>query len=125
MTLKESLRLQRKLFEERTKLRISKGKDYANREDCLLNFKRVAAACKLWDIDVSTSHGVIQFWAVVKFDRLCNLIKNGVVSPEHESFWDNIKDFQNYGGDLLLHTLIDEFIDEVRKEARKKTRRSK
>lgn len=105
MKLYDSLIRQRKMFEERTKLRVSKGKDYANTKDCLLNFKRVAKVCDIFKIDITKPYGVTLYWMVVKLDRICNLINSGV-EPNHESLRDNMKDLQNYG-DLTMDNLED------------------
>jgi len=82
------------LYLRRMKLFQQKNSDYAA-EDALSNFKRVAAVCKIWGVDVSTPSGVADLYIVMKFDRYFNLKRQGK-TPENESVDDTFLDICNY-----------------------------
>ena len=46
-----------------------KNEDYADDEDALSNFKRVANICKIWGVDVSKPCGVASFYIIIKLDK--------------------------------------------------------
>jgi hypothetical protein len=80
----------------RLNLTISKGHDYADDTDHLLNFKQVQQLCKLLDIDPRRSPGdVARFNVVHKMQRWSNLMAGGK-KPKHESIMDTIEDLHNY-----------------------------
>jgi len=97
MKLPEALKIEEEAFKKRQDIRIRKAKDYANEEDCLQNFKKIAQLCRALDIDVTRPSGVAIKDALLKMDRLCNLIfRKGIINPENESVEDTINDLQNY-----------------------------
>jgi len=87
-------RLVRDSFGSRMAIFEKKGHDYAT-EDCLSNFKRMSALCKLLRINLDTPKGTALFYIVMKLDRLTNLINKGE-APANESLEDTINDMQNY-----------------------------
>ena len=92
-----ALKRMRERFEKRLAIRIKKAKDYANEADCLQNFKKVAQLLKLLDVSPHTPHGVAMTYALLKIDRLCNLVfRQKNTNPENESVEDTIEDLQNY-----------------------------
>ena len=82
------------LYLRRMNLFQRKNEDYAD-EDALSNFKRVAAVCKIWGVDVSTPSGVADLYIVMKFDRYFNLKRQGK-TPKNESLDDTFLDVFNY-----------------------------
>jgi len=86
---------QRDEFEKRLKIRINKSYDYASTEDILGNFKRVAAMCKLFNINVQEPFGYAQLMCLLKLDRINNLINNDK-KPKNESVKDSFRDLKNY-----------------------------
>ena len=89
---------------QRVNLIARKNKDYAT-EDVLSNFKRVAEYIKILRIDATTPIGVALIYAVLKIDRLTNLIHNGT-EPMNESMADTFDDLMNYID--LARALLDE-----------------
>jgi len=71
-----------------------KNEDYAD-DDALSNFKRVAAVCKIWGVDVSTPSGVADLYIIMKLDRYFNLKRQGK-TPKNESVDDTFLDVFNY-----------------------------
>ncbi len=72
-----------------------KGNDYADEGDVLDNFKRLAAAAKILNIDVTTPVGYALFMVVMKVDRITNLLSQNK-QPENESLEDSFKDGVGY-----------------------------
>lgn len=93
-------------FERRLVIHKRKSHDYANQEEMLGNFKRVAQIFKALKPDVSTPAGVAVVYIVLKIDRFCNLAFSGKV-PRNESLQDTMDDLKNYC-DLLEGCWIDE-----------------
>jgi len=87
-------------------LRLSKGHDYANEEDCLLNFKTVAKLCEILNVDTTKSYGIAFLYKLFKLQREANLIFSEK-TPQNETIIDTILDLSNYN-DLELECLIDE-----------------
>lgn len=106
MRLEEALEIEKRGFEKRNKIRKSKAKDYAT-DDVLSNFKRVSQLIGILGVDASTPHGIAMVYALLKIDRLCNLVFRKVSKPENESLEDTINDLKNYI-DLLHENLIEE-----------------
>lgn len=110
MKIEEARKYQKKSFDDRWKIRESKSHDYAT-EDILSNFKRRALLFDILEIDITTPHGVALGDAVLKVDRICNLLFRRKDKPKHESVKDSIIDLKNYI-DLAEECLIDgEIID--------------
>jgi hypothetical protein len=82
--------------EERRALLMKKNKDYAT-QDALSNFKRRAEIYKVLRLDkiITTSYGVALGDAILKIDRIINIIINGK-EPENESLVDSWRDLKNY-----------------------------
>ena len=109
MKLEDALKKQRKDFEGRMTVRVKKGEDYAGDTDCLQNFKKVAQLMKILDIDPTTSYGIAMTYAILKIDRLCNLVyRKQKATPSNESIVDTKEDLQNYL-DLFDECLTEEF----------------
>lgn len=72
-----------------------KGADYARNDDVLGNFKRLSAVASMLKIDVHTPMGYALFMAVMKIDRIANLLHEGK-GPENESLEDSFKDGAGY-----------------------------
>lgn len=72
-----------------------KRADYANADDVLSNFKRVAAAAAALEISVHTPIGYSVFMELMKLDRKWNLIRKGV-APSNESLTDTTDDQITY-----------------------------
>ena len=97
MKLDKALKIQEEEFKECIKLRISKAKDYASDEDCLQNFKKIATLCKILSIDITRPCGVAMQDALLKIDRLCNLIfRKKIKDPINEPLRDSFRDLKNY-----------------------------
>ncbi len=108
MDLNTALRIEKEAFGRRIELRKKKGDDYANTKDCLQNFKKVAVLLDTLSIDTSKSYGVALIYAMLKIDRLCNLIfRQKTDKPKNEAISDTIDDLQNYI-DLFRECLADE-----------------
>ena len=105
-TIDEMLKHQRESNEKRYEIRLKKGHDYAT-ENWLSNFERVAEYMKLFEVDMTTSHGVALFHLIHKLDRLCNLVYRVKDKPENESIKDTILDAKNYI-DLMEECLMKE-----------------
>jgi len=72
-----------------------KNHDYAD-EDALSNFKRIAAICKFWGIDVTTPDGCADYLVVLKLDRYFNLKRQKKI-PDNEPIEDTfVIDLPNY-----------------------------
>jgi len=82
-----------------------KSQDYANSEDVLSNFKRLAFICSDLELDVREPEGVATFFIIHKLDRLWKLIKSGA-TPKNESLQDTLNDLKNYAD--LLEAIIHE-----------------
>lgn len=91
----EMLEYQNKSNVARYAIRIKKGHDYAT-DNWLSNFERVAEYMKLFEVDLTKSHGVALFHLIHKIDRLCNLVYRIDDKPENESLRDTIMDAKNY-----------------------------
>jgi len=74
----------------------TKNRDYAD-EDALSNFKRRAEIFKALRLDkiITTPTGIALGDAVLKIDRIINLIIKGV-KAENEPLEDSWRDFKNY-----------------------------
>lgn len=108
MKLEEAIKIEQEAFARRLELRKRKGEDYANTEDCLQNFKKVAKLLSTLDIDISKSYGVALIYAMLKIDRMCNLIfRKKKLDPTNEAVADTIDDLQNYI-DLFRECLTDD-----------------
>jgi hypothetical protein len=96
MTPEELEEFMRKDSEERIALAMKKNKDYAT-EDALSNFKRRAELFKLLKLDliITTPYGVAIGDALLKIDRIINLILKGK-DPKNESLDDSWRDLKNY-----------------------------
>ena len=69
------------------------------------NFRNMAAVFSTLQIDISKPYGVALIHAVLKIDRLNNLL-NKNTPPSNESLQDTIDDLKNYV-DLMEACLID------------------
>lgn len=71
MTFPDFEELQKELFADIEKMRDTKGKEYANSDDRLANFKRVAAEIGISPLQVG--------WTYFKkhYDSICSYLKNG------------------------------------------------
>lgn len=98
--IKESL-------DRRLTLSAKKGADYAT-EDVLSNFKRMADAVKILRIDPTTPYGIALVYAMLKIDRLCNLLSKGT-KPQNEALRDTVDDLKTYM-DLLEACLYEEAV---------------
>jgi hypothetical protein len=107
MKLNDALQHERERFAARLELRERKGRDYATTDDCLSNFKRMAQACKLLNIDVTTSYGVALFYSLLKIDRLTNLVFRKGATASNEPIEDTFDDLGNYL-DLARECMIDD-----------------
>ena len=99
MKLDEALTLAEESFKRRIEIRKKKGRDYANDEDILANFKATADVCKVlakhnMPVDVTTAHGVALYYSILKLLRRLNLYAKGV-KPENESLIDTFDDAAN------------------------------
>lgn len=82
-------------FREELEISGSKGHDYAG-DDILQNFRRMKAACTLYDINPSLrTEDVFLFYILIKLDRLVNLLHNNK-EPQNESVQDTLKDWTMY-----------------------------
>jgi len=119
MKLETAIALERLIHEARLKVRNKKGHDYAQDDECLLNFQNVAKMCKILSIDVTTPYGVAMFYIILKLDRTANLVFRRKTKPKNESIWDTVAiDGANYW-DLMLENLINEGIVEIPPEIKK------
>ena len=110
MRLIDALKLQDDNYQKRKQIRIYKGQDYANNDDCLQNFKKMSQILSILNIDITKSYGICLIYAVLKIDRLCNLIfRKKTFDPQNESIEDTLNDLQNYI-DKTRECLIDEKI---------------
>lgn len=69
-----------------------KNDDYADVDDVLANFRRMHAACKLWDVSpAKRPEDVFFFFLLLKLDRFINIChKEG--APNNESLDDTGQD---------------------------------
>jgi len=112
MKLSKALELEKKHFNERMIVRKKKGNDYANMEDCLLNFKVRAKILGLLNVDISTPYGVAINDVVLKLQRTCNLLFPKPKTAKNETLYDTVTiDLPNYV-DLLKEILVDNGIME-------------
>lgn len=95
MDIKRAHKIQKDSFKRRWKIRESKAMDYAT-EDILSNFKRMSKMATLLNLDLSQPSGVALFYALLKIDRLCNLLYRKKTQPKNESLRDTIDDLKNY-----------------------------
>lgn len=110
MKLEDSLRLQRRTFEERLRVREKKGFDYATKDDCLSNFKLMSKLCKLFEVDVTVPYGNAFYMILHKLVRTSQFVfgERKGTDPKNESLYDTIViDCPNYH-DLFVELLIDE-----------------
>ncbi len=105
MELDQARRIQDESLKRRWKLRESKGHDYAT-NDILSNFKRMSSILSKWKIDITRPEGVALFYALLKIDRLCNLIFTNK-TPMNESLQDTIDDLKNYI-DLMEECILED-----------------
>jgi len=112
MKLSECNDIQSKSFERRWAIREKKGHDYATDADVLSNFKRMSGYASDFGIDVSTPHGIALFYALLKIDRLCNLMFRNKTKPENESIIDTVDDLKNYI-DLMEECMIEQGVIET------------
>lgn len=105
MKMDRARQIQEESLERRWKLRDSKGHDYAT-DDILSNFKRMSIITDRWNIDITRPEGVALFYALLKIDRLCNLIFTNK-TPMNESLQDTIDDLKNYI-DLMEECILED-----------------
>lgn len=60
-------------FQERLLVMFDRNEEYAEEEDALADFKRIAAICKIWKVDVTKSEDCPLFFRIAKIDRERNL----------------------------------------------------
>lgn len=104
MNRKEYESLVTESLKRRLELARRKGADYATK-DVLSNFKRMAQVIGILRVDPAKPHGVALVYALLKIDRLCNLLSKNV-KPQNESLRDTIDDLKNYV-DLLEACLME------------------
>jgi hypothetical protein len=75
-------------------LLLGKAQDYAT-DDVLSNFKRLSSSINSIGIKINTPEGYALFMALMKIDRINNLISNGK-EPSNESIEDSFVDGINY-----------------------------
>jgi len=92
-------------FQERIKIMFERNEEYAKEEDALINFKRIAAICKIWKVDVSKPEDCSFFFRISKIDRERNLRLLGKDFKD-KRFRDVFIDDQNYLD--LMRALISE-----------------
>jgi len=121
MKLKEAIELEKAIHKLRLEIRKKKGHDYAQSQNCLLNFENMAKLCKILSVDVTTPYGVTFFYILLKLDRTANLVfRRKGVKPKNESIWDTVViDGPNYF-DLLSENLIKAGLMEIPPELKKK-----
>ena len=90
--LKERMRLG---FDERQRIMFDRNEEYAQEEDALINFKRVAAICEILRVDVTHPEDCALFFRIVKMDRQRNLWLSGV-RADNEKLKDARRDDPNY-----------------------------
>jgi hypothetical protein len=98
--------VQQKSFDRRWEIREKKAHDYATDVDVLSNFKRTSEICNLFGIDIKTPYGIAMLYAILKIDRLSNLVFRNKVAPTNESLLDTIDDLKNYI-DLMEECMVD------------------
>lgn len=93
-----------KFFQERMILSKKKCSDYADDDDYVGNFKRMAQLCEILRVDTSTPAGCALFLKLLKIDRIQNIIhrRNEI---ENESLRDSFLDEANYS-DLWRECLL-------------------
>ena len=95
MNRQTQVELLEKWYKEELEISGSKGHDYAG-EDVLQNFRRMKAACTLYDINpAKRSEDVFLYYIFIKIDRLINLLHSNK-SPQNESIEDTIVDLNMY-----------------------------
>ena len=94
MTNETYVKITDDLHKKRMDIFHKKSHDYAG-QDVLSNFKRLATAAKALEIDVQSAWGYALFMALLKIDRINNLVKNGK-TPANESIDDSFLDAHNY-----------------------------
>jgi len=120
MKLKDAIELEKIIHSLRLETRKKKGHDYAQDENCLLNFENMAKLCEIFNVDVTKPHGVAFFYILLKLDRVANLVFRRKEKPENESVWDTVAiDGPNYF-DLLCENLIKAGLMEIPPEIKKK-----
>lgn len=82
-------------YTRRVELNKRKRRDYADSEDVLSNFKRLAQTYRRLKVDAGTPEGVALFFVLHKVDRLAKLIGEGA-TPQNESLRDNLDDAHVY-----------------------------
>lgn len=109
MELQRALKLAEESHRRRIEIRKKKAQDYAGDTDALQNFKKVALLLGALDIDISKSYGVALVYAVLKIDRICNLVfRQNTKNPANESLTDSIDDLTNYI-QLFSECLLDDW----------------
>ena len=108
MKLKEAIKIQTDSAKRRLEIRKKKAHDYATEDDVLSNFKRSSIILSTYAIDLGKPSGVALMYALLKIDRLSNLIyRKGGVQPSNESIMDTLDDLENYI-DLMIECLTEE-----------------
>lgn len=82
-------------FQERFILMFKRNKEYAENADALADFKRIAAICKIWKVDVTKPSDIPFFFRIAKIDRQRNLLLNGA-NWSSEKLRDSFTDDFNY-----------------------------
>ena len=75
-------------------LSLNKSNDYAD-QDVLSNFKRLSKAAEALNLQINTPYGYAMFMALMKLDRINNLIRLHK-DPNNESTEDSFIDLINY-----------------------------
>jgi hypothetical protein len=110
-SLEEMLEAQRISFEARMGIRVKKGQDYANESNWLVNFENRAELFSILGVDFTKSYGVALADAILKIDRICNLVFRNQHKPNNESIRDTILDLKNYI-DLMEECMLKEGVVE-------------
>lgn len=97
-----------KIVTDATKLLGQKNEDYSFDDDVHYNFKTLAKACDVFNVDVTKPIGTIQFLTLLKIQRIFKLW-NSDKPPVNESVDDTITDTLNY---LVLGRTLQGDMDE-------------
>jgi len=106
MKEEEYLTMVQESYKRRLEIHKRKSHDYADEDEVLGNFKRVAKILEALKVNVGRPTGVAVVYIVLKLDRLCNLVFTGK-KPKNEAVEDTIDDMKNYV-DLLEGCIRDE-----------------
>lgn len=90
---------------------VNKANDYAT-QDVLSNFKRLSAAAKALELDVTTPLGYALFMCLMKLDRINNVTKNHK-QVKNEGIEDSFVDLWGYAILGLGLFLEDEDVNEA------------